>query len=480
MNVTVHGYNHNLQEQRMTLKRLGHYSLAILLMTALILPFTPTRAEPAEELITMNFEEADIRILIKFISELTQKNFIIDDKIKGKVTIISPEKITVPEAFRVFESILEVKGFTLVPAGKVIKIVLKNEAKQRAIKTDTGKTLPLSEGTDEFITRITRLEYVNADELLTLIRPLFSKEGHVVPYKSTNTLIMTDLKSNLYRILKIINELDVKGYHAELYVLPLQYASVKTVTDHLTNILEQGSVSGPTKRAPARGGRTPSTPGSVSGVSSSAKIISDERTNSLIVLATRNDYETIIKLVQKLDVEAPEGKGRVNIYYLQNAVAEEIVAVLNEFITGIKADQEGAKGGVKLPTETDIKIVADKATNSLIINADPEDYEQIKSLIGKRIKSIRKSRRLTQEQLAEKANLHSKYISSLECGRENPTLEVFLKLSSALKIEMIEIFAFEHEKDSVGELKKDINRLVDQAGLEQLKMGLKLLKNVLT
>jgi general secretion pathway protein D len=113
------------------------------------------------------------------------------------------------------------------------------------------------------------------------------------------------------------------------------------------------------------------------------KIIPDERTNSLIVLATPAEYRTISRLVRKLDVETPEGTGRINIYYLQNAVAEEIVAVINEFITGIKAEQPGAAAGAapRLPTETDIKIVADKATNSLIINADPEDYEQIKLVV---------------------------------------------------------------------------------------------------
>ncbi len=141
------------------------------------------------------------------------------------------------------------------------------------------------------------------------------------------------------------------------------------------------------RRAPGRG-RAPSTAGrspSISGISTSAKIISDERTNSLIILATKNDYETIINLVRKLDIIAPEGNSRVNIYYLQNAVAEEAVAVLNEFITGIKEQKQkkGAPGATRLPTETDIKIVADKATNSLIINADPEDYEQIKSVIEK-------------------------------------------------------------------------------------------------
>ncbi len=362
----------------------------ILLVSFLFLPAIPASAqpEPEDELITMNFEDADIRILIKFISELVQKNFIIDEKIKGKVTIISPEKITVTEAYRVFESILEVKGFTLVPAGKVIKIVPKGEAKTRGIETGTGKTLLPSEREDEFITRIIRLEYVNVDEMLNLVRPLFSKDGNIQSYKATNTLIMTELKSNLYRILKIINELDVKGYHAELYVIPLQYASVKTVSDHLNKILEQGAVATARRQPARRTARTPATTGTatVAGVSAAAKIISDERTNSLIVLATRNDYETITQLVQKLDVEAPEGRGRVNIYYLQNAVAEEIVSVLNEFISGIKTleqTEQGVQRTVRLPTETDVKIVADKATNALIISADPEDYEQVREVLEK-------------------------------------------------------------------------------------------------
>lgn len=374
----------------MKLKRTRTLFYMVLLISMIALPWVRPPDVSSEELITMNFEDANIRILIKFISEITHKNFIIDDKIKGKVTIISPEKLTVSEAYNVFESILELKGFTLVPSGKVIKIVPSNEAKQRGIETVVGKVSDLGDRRDEFVTRITRLEYVDVDQIATLIRPLFSKNGFLVPYKATNTLIMTDIKSNLHRIMTIINELDVKGYHAELYVIPLHYASVRTISDHLNKILEQGAagVRTPTiRRAPVRG-RAPSRPrmsGSVSGVSNSAKIISDERTNSLIILATKNDYETIIKLVDKLDVEAPSGTGRVNIYYLQNAVAEEAVAVLNEFITGIKTQKQkkGGQGAIRLPTETDIKIVADKATNSLIINAAPEDYEQIKSVIEK-------------------------------------------------------------------------------------------------
>jgi general secretion pathway protein D len=367
----------------MTRQSLVRLTTWAVVLSCLFLPFSAQSVQAEEELITMNFEDTDIRVLIKFMSELTQKNFIVDDKIKGKVTVFSPEKITLPEAYNVFQSILDVQGFTLIPAGKAIKILQSSEAKQRGIETLTAKPSFLGERNDEFVTRIVRMEYVDVNEAATLVRPLISKFGNLNPYKPTNTLILTDIKSNLYRIMKIINEIDVKGYHAELYVIPLYFASVKTVTEHLNKILEQGTVRAPA--APARQrGRAPQQAAVTAGdVSTSARIISDERTNSLIILATRTDYETIINLVRKLDVEAPEGKGRINIYYLQNAVAEEIVSVLQEFITGIKQDQKAAPGQAKLPTETDIKIVADKATNSLIINADPEDYEQIKSVIQK-------------------------------------------------------------------------------------------------
>ncbi len=370
----------------MTRQRLIRLATWAVLLSCLLLPLSTPSVRAEEELITMNFEDTDIRVLIKFMSELSQKNFIVDDNIKGKVTVFSPEKITLQEAYNVFQSILEVKGFTLIPAGKAIKILQSSEAKQRGIETLTAKPSFLGERNDEFVTRIVRLDYVDVNEAATLVRPLVSKYGNLNPYGPTNTLILTDIKSNLYRIMKIINEIDVKGYHAELYVIPLRFASVRTVTDHLNKILEGGTVATPASPArPARPrGRVPQQAAVTGGgVSTSAKIISDERTNSLIVLATRSDYDTIIKLVQKLDVEAPEGKGRINIYYLQNAVADEIVTVVQEFITGIKQEKEAAPGQPKLPTETDIKIVADKATNSLIINADPEDYEQIKGVIQK-------------------------------------------------------------------------------------------------
>lgn len=105
--------------------------------------------------------------------------------------------------------------------------------------------------------------------------------------------------------------------------------------------------------------------------------------------------------------------------------------------------------------------------------------DNVKTLIGKRVKSIRRARLLTQESLAEKADLNSKYLSSLECGKENPTLDVFSRLADALEIELSEIFLIEHEEESVKRLRHTINKLVKQAGVEKLKMTAKLVKAVL-
>jgi general secretion pathway protein D len=368
------------------------YRALFIFFAAVILPALVYAGENSltvddEELITMNVKDADIRVLTKFISELTHKNFVVDDKVRGKITIISPEKVTVSEAYHVFESILEVKGYALIPTGSIIKVVPIVEAKHKGIETVMGMVPPSASGKDTFATQILHLDYVSADEIGAIVRPLFSRNGHLVAYSPTNTLIMTDSKSNLYRISTVIAALDVKGYQADLYLIPLSHASAKTVSEHLENVLLQKSSSATLPAAGGDGRQAPTVQTVATGtaVSKRVKIIPDERTNSLIVLATPAEYRTISRLVRKLDVETPEGTGRINIYYLQNAVAEEIVAVINEFITGIKAEQPGAAAGAapRLPTETDIKIVADKATNSLIINADPEDYEQIKLVVQK-------------------------------------------------------------------------------------------------
>ena len=159
-----------------------------------------TEPKPDEKLITMNFQDVDLDALVKFISEITGRNFILDDRVKGKVTIISPGKISVDEAYAVFQSVLQVKGFTTVPSGAVIKILPAQEAKSSTVDTvfPGGR---VAEG-DEFVTKLIPLENVDVNNMLGIVQPLVSANGLLAAYTATNTMIIIDSASNIDRIVE--------------------------------------------------------------------------------------------------------------------------------------------------------------------------------------------------------------------------------------------------------------------------------------
>jgi general secretion pathway protein D len=346
----------------------------IILLLVLLIIIPSLWAQRGEERISIDFHDADILAVIKFISELTGKNFVVDSKVKGKVTVISPTKITIEEAYRMFESILEVEGYTTVPAGKAIKIIPAREAKEKGIEAITPKR-GSSLNEDRIITRIIHLKFIDADSLLTVIKPLVSKESSLVSYAYTNDIILTDVASNIKKILTIIQELDIEGFQEELSVVSLEYADAKTLAAELKTIFEEKAKAPtvtPTRRprpttAPAVGKRI-------------IKILPDERTNSIVLVANADDTATIKKVIHDLDVPAPKGKGKINVYYLRNADAEEMSKVLTEITSKVKPSKE-PKAGVEFAGE--VIITPDKSTNSLVITASPQDYEVLRGVIEK-------------------------------------------------------------------------------------------------
>jgi general secretion pathway protein D len=332
--------------------------------------------EEEGRLVTMDFRGVEIGTLVKFIGELTGKNFVVDERVRGKVTVISPTKITVEEAYKVFESILEVHGFATVPAGKVIKVVPATEARGKSITTMVGtEVLPAA---DTMITQVIPIRHATVSDVKAFFTPLVSKSSLLVAYQPTNTLIVTDVLSNINRLLKILKEVDIPGYALQLAVIPLQYASAEAVSQELKTLFEAR------KRAP----RAPRP--KVQEVEISApeelKLIPDERTNSLIVLATAQTIQMIKGIIAKLDQEIPRGKGNIHVYYLQHAVADDLATIL----TGVaKEAKEGAKPGSsgitgKLPVLGEkISVLAEKTTNTLIIIASPQDYAVLEEVIKK-------------------------------------------------------------------------------------------------
>ena len=261
----------------------------------------PDESEPT---VTIDFDQVDIPIFIKFISELTGKNFVVEKGVRGKVTIISPNKISVDEAYKVFESVLEVYGYTTVPAGNIIKIVPAVSARTMSVETRLKREA--EEPNDRVVTQLIPLRYAEPDELKKLFAPFIGKSSVMVSYSPTRTLIVTDVQSNIKRILSIARAIDVEGVGEEISVIPLEYASAGPLAKSLNTVFE--------RRAMKRKGSA--------DAQAVTKIVADERTNSLILVASEDDAVRIRKLVELLDKEAPRGKGDIHVFYLQHANAK--------------------------------------------------------------------------------------------------------------------------------------------------------------
>lgn len=329
---------------------------------------TAASGQAREQFVTIDFNDVDIGVLVKFISELTGKNFIVDNQVRGKVTIISPAKISIDEAYRVFESVLEVNGFATVPAGDVIKILPMPEARAKNIETrfDTEASRFSEKPEDKIITQLIPLKFADAGEIKQLFTPLISKNSAVMAYPATNTLIVTDTHSNIKRLMNILQAIDLPGIGQEISVIPLVFADSEKLVKTLQTIF--------------RPVKSPRNPAPIDAI----QFVADERTNTLITMASENDTERIKKLVEILDKETPRGKGKIRVYYLENATAEELAKVLQE----VPKKQAGGKPEGGKPVEapvvsSDVRITADKATNSLIIMADTEDYLVLEEIIRK-------------------------------------------------------------------------------------------------
>ncbi len=353
----------------------------IRVMVAAILLGIAVQGYAAPKKFKMNFKDADIKDIVKVISDITGRSFIIDQKVRGKITIIAPREVTGEEAYRIFLSILEANDLTLVKVGNIYKIIPAREAKNYSTRIGTGAWLPPD--IDEFETRLVPLKYINAQSIANIVRALISKFGNIQTYEPTNTLIITDLRSNLKKILQIISKLDTETYGEVVEIIPVQYADVEKIASVLKEIFgtQKGRSAAPGRGVKGKGRMPEKAQGAIS------KIIPYVPINSLIVVGSPEGIEAMKEIIKRLDVSVPEGEGTIRVYYLQYADAESIASTLNSVLTGVKKTK-GKVGGkqagpqVKLK-ESNFAITADKATNSLIIFAAPQTMKEIIALIQK-------------------------------------------------------------------------------------------------
>lgn len=329
----------------------------------------PNTAGSEDQYVSIDFNDVDINLFIKFISELTHRNFIVDSQVKGNVTIISPSKISVHEAYRIFESVLSIHGFSAVEAGEVTKIVPSPDARSQNLDTRlfTGSQLTDSQDlSDSMVTRIIALKYADAEEMKRIFTPLVSKGSVIIAYSDTNMLIVTDTDSNIKRLMKIINAVDVMGIGKKMSVIPVEYADATKLVTNLSSIFTAQTKS-------EKGKEDPSTV---------VKFVADERTNSIVLLASEAETDRVKQLITLLDQKVPKGEEKVRVYYLEHATAETLAKVLMEIPTTVDNKQDNGKKSAPVVSKS-VRITADTSTNSLVIMGDKEDYPVLEEVIAK-------------------------------------------------------------------------------------------------
>ncbi len=350
--------------------------LLLLLGCVTTLPAIAAEQKATADGIALDFRDVELVDLIQIISEMTGKNFIYDDSIKGKVSIISPDRMSPSEAYEAFLSVLSVKGYTLVPSGSTNKIVPLSVASQNRLPTGYVKR-----NSEQFVTRLVRLQYVDAATLATsVLAPLVPKTSRVSAYAPSNTLIITDSAANIQRLVQIIRQLDVPAALDKIEIIPLQHADTTEIAEIVNRLLSHSGGKATTTRR--KGAAV------AAGSGDNRQVIPYERSNALILLSAGDDADMVRKLIARLDQPVPDERADINVYYLENSDATDLAETLNSILTGIQKtsggkDAKSASARTPILNPKQVSITADKPTNSLIINARPEEFEILKGIIAK-------------------------------------------------------------------------------------------------
>jgi len=347
--------------------------LKVLLIALLFMLLCSPPLHAAAQGVIMNFTDVEIGTMVKFISELTGKNFVLDERVKGKVSVFSPSKLSQDEAFALFTSVLELKGFTLIQAGKVYKVVPTGSAKQAGMKLVDKERIPMG---DAFLARVFPLTQISSQEALTFLQPIISKEGHIGSFGPGNMLLVVDAASNLQKVADILSLIDTPQRREGAELVYLKHGSAEGVTKVLQEWLA------------GRGARQ-ATNGTVQSAGSGAvQVLADTRLNAVLIFGPEKDKKDIRSLITQLDVTPPEASSKINVCFLENTDATEMAKVLDGVVKGITTQattvQAGTANTQSSPFDSGkVTITADKTSNSLVVMASPTDYNNLRQVIKK-------------------------------------------------------------------------------------------------
>ncbi|HSF77151.1 MAG TPA: type II secretion system secretin GspD, partial [Steroidobacteraceae bacterium] len=346
--------------------------ISILALAALL---TVTGSAYAQQgaMITPNYKEADLGQVIEAVSQVTGRNFIVDPRVRAQVTMLSSTPMSPAAFYEAFLAILQVHGFVAVPSGKVIKILPDANARQLP-----ANDLPnsVSSTSDEIVTQVIQVRNVSAAQLVPILRPLIPQYGHLAAYPSSNMLIIADRAANVNRMARIIERIDQAG-DADIEVIRLEHASSADIVRVLNSLAGAQGAEG-------AGG---------------AKIVTDDRTNSVLLSGEASQRLRLRALIAHLDTPLESG-GDTQVRYLRYADAEKIAAKLKEQAQGTAAAVAGGgQAAAAAASDQSIMIWAEPETNALVITAPPKVMRSLMQVIDRL--DIRRAQVLIEAMLVE-------------------------------------------------------------------------------
>jgi len=320
-----------------------------LLLAALLLSITAFGWAQQTD-VTLNWKDADIRKVVEAVSEVTGKNFILDPRVTGKVTLLSATPMSPDAFYEAFLSILQVHGYVAIASGDLIKIIPDATARQFAGPIGTSGAA----GPDDLATQVIQVRNVGATQLVPILRPLIPQYGHMVAHAGSNMLIISDRAANVARMVSIIRRID-QASDEDIEVVPLEHASAAEIVRIMT-ALSQSSGDGAT---------------------TTTSLVADPRTNSVLIGGDKSDRLRLRTLIAHLDTPLEDG-GDTKVRYLRYADAEELATKLQQHFTS----QTGGAQAAASPA-SDVSVWADTQTNALVVNAPPKMMRSLMQIVDK-------------------------------------------------------------------------------------------------
>ncbi|WP_297792050.1 type II secretion system secretin GspD [uncultured Marinobacter sp.] len=319
-------------------------------------------AHAQEETWRLNLKDADIRAFVTQVADITGYSFVVDPRVKGKVTVLSSAAMNKDEIYDLFLAVLQVHGFTAIPGQEVIKVVQQVDAKQSAESLERFTETP----SEQLITRVIQIDNANALELVPILRPLVAKYGHLAGVAAANALIVSDHSANINRIEQIVRELDSPSKY-EVEVIQLEEAWVGDMVELLQELAPDELGQGGNERGARK-----------------YSVTADERSNRLILRGDETFRDKMRGLILKLDQPSASG-GTTKVIRLKHADAKGLSELLKGVMGELAQEASGNGSGAAQSgrgRNTSFSVFADEGLNALVVRGEPSMMQEAEQIVA--------------------------------------------------------------------------------------------------